>query len=115
MMYPKEDKNNADPLWVSSLPDDEDPMPWQDMKTGVWHSIQHNLEGPHMCTVLVSRCPLYHGFCHSIQHNLEGPHMCTVLVFEYIFALEVAIGSLSCWVGARTRMNQNNASRAIEL
>eukprot|EP00036_Acanthoecidae_sp_10tr_P012986 CAMPEP_0206288316 /NCGR_PEP_ID=MMETSP0106_2-20121207/1553_1 /ASSEMBLY_ACC=CAM_ASM_000206 /TAXON_ID=81532 /ORGANISM="Acanthoeca-like sp., Strain 10tr" /LENGTH=351 /DNA_ID=CAMNT_0053718865 /DNA_START=128 /DNA_END=1180 /DNA_ORIENTATION=- len=29
--------------------DDEDPMLWQDVATGVWHSIQHNLEGPHMC------------------------------------------------------------------
>ena len=34
---------------VTTMPDDEDPMPWQDMKTGIWHSIQHNLEGPHMC------------------------------------------------------------------
>ncbi len=24
-------------------------MLWQDIETGVWHSIQHNLEGPHMC------------------------------------------------------------------
>jgi hypothetical protein len=37
------------PLFVSSAPDDEDPMPWQDAATGVWHSIQHSLEGPHMC------------------------------------------------------------------
>ncbi len=37
------------PMWVSSRPDDEDPMLWQDMATNVWHSIQHNLEGPHMC------------------------------------------------------------------
>lgn len=36
-------------LFVSSRPDDEDPMLWQDTDTGVWHSIQHNLEGPHMC------------------------------------------------------------------
>lgn len=34
---------------VSSQPDDEDPMPWMDEKTGIWHSIQHNLQGPHMC------------------------------------------------------------------
>ncbi len=32
-------------MWVSSHPNDEDPMPWQDMETGVFHSIQHNLEG----------------------------------------------------------------------
>ena len=31
-------------MWVSSHPDDEDPMLWQDMETGVFHSIQHNLE-----------------------------------------------------------------------
>lgn len=37
------------PLFVSSAPDDEDPVPWQDIETGIWHSIQHNLEGPHMC------------------------------------------------------------------
>ena len=30
-------------MWVSSHPDDEDPMLWQDMETGVFHSIQHNL------------------------------------------------------------------------
>jgi hypothetical protein len=39
---------SGDPLWVSSHPDDEDPMPWQDQETGVWHSIQHNLQGPHV-------------------------------------------------------------------
>ena len=32
-------------MWVSSYPNDEDPMPWQDMETGVFHSVQHNLEG----------------------------------------------------------------------
>ena len=31
-------------MWVSSHPDDEDPMLWQDMETGVFHSIQHSLE-----------------------------------------------------------------------
>eukprot|EP00037_Helgoeca_nana_P019895 m.195893 g.195893 ORF g.195893 m.195893 type:complete len:537 (-) comp25039_c0_seq1:70-1680(-) len=36
-------------LFVSSRPDQEDPMLWQDVETGVWHSIQHNLQGPHMC------------------------------------------------------------------
>ena len=40
---------SGDPLWVTTRPDDEDPMLWQDIETGVWHSIQHNLEGPHMC------------------------------------------------------------------
>ena len=44
-----QDGDPDDPLWVSTQPDDEDPMPWQDIETGVWHSIQHNLEGPHMC------------------------------------------------------------------
>ena len=39
----------ADPMFVSSHPDDEDPMPWMDEATGVWHSVQHNLQGPHMC------------------------------------------------------------------
>ena len=41
--------SSLDPMWVSSRPDDEDPMPWMDEATGVWHSIQHNLQGPHMC------------------------------------------------------------------
>jgi len=42
-------KDEEGDLWVSSSPSDEDPMPWMDEATGVWHSIQHNLEGPHMC------------------------------------------------------------------
>lgn len=55
------------PGWVSSRPNDEDPMLWQDMETGVWHAITHNLMGPHMVYGQLAQVGLH-------EFSLDGEH-----------------------------------------
>ena len=78
----------GDPLWVSSSPDDEDPMPWQDEITGIWHSIQHNLEGPHMCEGQLCQIGTH-------QFSIDGS---SFLFFLAFFLLGSVIASYSCLV-----------------
>jgi hypothetical protein len=84
-------------LFVSSRPDQEDPMLWQDVETGVWHSIQHNLQGPHMCEGQLCQVGAH-------QFSLDGrgvrvpyPHRISCLAITPLESLET-VGP-ACRVG----------------